>query len=177
MTTYCKVRWCRFASTHVTKGHKCGKCGIYGHGDSECYYDHLKRNLLRFHNETLPDDLHCIVEDCNNKQYHTTDAHHCQRCHIRTTHTPADCNGSSVASTISSTTTTTLATNITNVVQKSFDVKCPLCREDNHISKPVKLYGISDICCICTENVVNVLMPVCGHCCICLDCLPTLAKY
>jgi hypothetical protein len=190
MTTYCKVRWCRFNSSHVTKGHKCGRCGVNGHGDAECYSDFQKQSLVRYHNEILPSDLHCTVEDCDNKQYHTIDAHHCPRCHIRTTHTIAECNNPISSSTSTSTSTSTSITSTynntsislsssvnNNSTQKSFDVKCPICRKHNHISKPTKLYGISDKCCICMENVIDTLMPSCGHCCICLTCLPTLDKF
>ena len=33
---YCKVNYCRFADKHTTFGHRCGKCGKYGHGQMEC---------------------------------------------------------------------------------------------------------------------------------------------
>lgn len=186
MTSYCKVRWCRFSSTHVTKGHKCGTCGQYGHGETECYSTHQKQFLAdTYHDDVLPNNLHCTVEDCNNKQYHTADAHHCPRCQVRDTHTLTNCdtntssqsistNGMNIASIM---TTISSSAASSNIINKSYSVKCPLCREDNYIHKPVKLYGISDKCCICMENVVDVLMPSCGHCCICLTCLPTLDKY
>ena len=32
----CKAINCRFKTTHITAGHKCGKCGKYGHGQVEC---------------------------------------------------------------------------------------------------------------------------------------------
>ena len=32
----CCVKYCRFQTMHVTAGHQCGKCGIFGHGQSEC---------------------------------------------------------------------------------------------------------------------------------------------
>ena len=33
---YCKVLKCKFPSSHVTLGHKCGRCNKYGHGEIEC---------------------------------------------------------------------------------------------------------------------------------------------
>jgi len=168
MTSYCKARWCRFSSSHTTKGHKCGRCGKYGHGDAECSNNYDIESLIPFHIETLPVELHCTVEDCNYKQYHTIDAHHCPVCKLRTTHTVANC-----PSTILSMTPTI----DTPPPNKTYNIKCPMCREDNYISKLTKLYCITDKCCICMENVVNVLLPNCGHCCICTTCLSTLDKF
>jgi hypothetical protein len=158
MRSYCKVRWCRFDYTHSTNGHKCGKCGEYGHGETECNSQYYKDLLKKYHNEVLPDDLHCTVKNCQSKQYHTIDAHHCPNCQLRITHTISDC----------------MAIIPTHII--SYDVKCPICRADNHITKHVKLFGISDKCCVCMESVVDVLLPDCGHCCVCLKCLPMLPK-
>jgi hypothetical protein len=155
MTSYCKVRWCRFSSTHVTKGHKCGTCGQYGHGETECNSQYYKDYLNQYDYDILPDELHCTVENCENKKYHTVVAHHCPKCQQRDTHSAANCQ---------------------QMTKQQYDVKCPVCRKDNHIAKPIKLFGITDQCCICMDSVVDVLLPDCGHCCVCLQCLPMLPK-
>ena len=32
----CNVKFCRFPSSHITLGHRCGICRRYGHGQLEC---------------------------------------------------------------------------------------------------------------------------------------------
>ena len=32
----CQVAYCRYKFSHTTSGHRCGLCGKYGHGQSEC---------------------------------------------------------------------------------------------------------------------------------------------
>lgn len=54
-------------------------------------------------------------------------------------------------------------------------VTCPLCRQMNTISKKQKpIVGLSDKCCICWENSVQVFFPVCGHVCVCSSCLDVM---
>ena len=55
--------------------------------------------------------------------------------------------------------------------QPLFQIKCPICRTINHIHDNQKqLYGISDKCVICHENVCQLNLPECGHVCLCLKC-------
>lgn len=56
-------------------------------------------------------------------------------------------------------------------------IECPICRTINHINEnQPKLYGVSDICCVCTEKNVELFFSNCGHACICLDCADNLNK-
>lgn len=78
--THCKVVACRFPNSHTTSGHKCGHCGLYGHGVVECgNYD--KINSLRiFLGDPLPLHIQCQIVGCTYKWSHTTRAHHCSKC-------------------------------------------------------------------------------------------------
>jgi len=153
---YCKVRFCRFNSTHVTKGHKCGKCGKYGHGDVECGSRYYTELLKKYYNDILPLDMHCTVLQCNNKMYHNKDAHHCSKCNKREPHIYDDCKINLEENTSSNTV---------------YNVKCPLCRQENTLINPRKILGLNDECCICYENKVEILFPICYHICICFTCL------
>lgn len=146
---YCKVAYCRFSHSHVTKGHKCGRCPQYGHGDAECRNQANIRILENYMNDILPIDKQCNVIDCKYKELHTSDAHHCPKCKKRVVHTILDCDQ-----------------NIETIF-----VKCPLCRKNNILSKPKKIIGLSDKCCICLENSVEIDFPNCPHCCVCECCL------
>lgn len=144
--SYCKVAYCRFSSTHVTKGHKCGRCGIYGHGDAECNQEADMSILENYKDDVLPLDKQCLVNDCETKELHCTNAHHCPLCQKRDPHTKTDC---------------------TRNIKK---VKCPMCRTDNVIKNLTKIKGLSDKCCVCLDNTVEILFPECSHCCVCFQC-------
>jgi len=156
--SYCKVTQCRFSNTHTTKAHVCGVCKTSGHGEIECYHHGRRVYLLQFHNETLPNDMHCTIADCTSKEFHTVEAHHCPSCHLRIKHTSAECHQ--------------LSQNTINNV--TYYIKCPVCREENIVTNPKKILGLSDSCCICMTNNVEILMPSCYHVCVCLDCLKQL---
>lgn len=158
---YCKVRECRFADTHTTKAHVCGVCKNSGHGEIECFYPGRKTYLAQFHAEQLPLDMHCTISDCTTKEYHTIEAHHCDACKLRVKHSYAECPNAQQQYHQQQ----QISTNI------MYNVQCPLCRADNTLSNPKKILGLSDQCCICMSNNVEILMPTCYHCCVCLDCL------
>ena len=140
---YCKVAYCRFPNSHVTKGHKCGQCGMYGHGMAECLSPRQIHNLRRFDDEVLSESQKCNVADCLYQYLHTNDAHHCPNCRIKDPHTRTNC-------------------------QKK--VKCPLCRTENTLKNPKPVKGLTDQCIICYEKSVEILFPDCSHICICTEC-------
>jgi hypothetical protein len=80
MKCFCKVKHCRFPNFHTTKGHKCGKCGKYGHGVLECNNIYNLLELQNYHKEELPPDKWCQFPDCENKKFHTTQSHFCEFC-------------------------------------------------------------------------------------------------
>ncbi len=153
---YCKVAYCRYSSTHVTKGHCCGRCGKFGHGEVECFYPH-KIEALKEINDVLPNNKICSIADCNNKFLHTIEGHHCPICRKRAQHSIINCpqNQSSVDDTL-------------------YNIKCPMCRTDNTLINPKKIFGLTDKCAICLDNNVEILMPTCYHCCLCLECVKKL---
>jgi len=158
--TNCKVQGCRFLLSHVTKGHKCGKCNDYGHGETECKNDLKKQKLKQYFLEELNDELKCKFGGCKYSKYHTTDAHHCSDCGGRL-HSNATC-----------------LLKIEIKINIPFDIKCPLCKKDNLILKnQTKIYGLSDTCVVCLNNNVEVFLPNCGHACLCLSCLSKLDKH
>ena len=80
--TLCKVEGCRFPHKHTTSGHKCGikGCKKFGHGQLEHYCPDKLNLLKQFHNETLPHNLRCTIQNCPFPQHHTTDSHQCRFC-------------------------------------------------------------------------------------------------
>ena len=143
----CKVYKCRFLKSHTTKGHKCGKCGKYGHGEGECESPVKLAILTQYYNDVLEINTQCGF-NCDYKMYHTTDAHHCNKCGER-----YHCEN-------------TCSKNIT------YKISCPLCKVINIIpNEQSKVFGQTDNCCICMVNNINVFFPICGHICICNECL------
>lgn len=144
--SYCKVKNCRFPHSHTTRGHKCGNCNKYGHGIMECGDLYKLNNLKQFLNDTLPNDIQCDYINCNNREYHTREAHVCDYCNS-IGHDISDCPFNSV------------------------EIVCPICREKNIIpNKQQKVYGGNSKCSICLDNDSNIFLPKCGHLCVCLEC-------
>lgn len=157
MSSYCKAMYCRYNKTHTTKGHKCGRCSEYGHGDFECS-NNIRNSLIQYHEEKLPYEKQCTIDGCNEKEYHTIDAHHCSNCGFRDPHSLSECPKTK---------------GINN--NKTYYIVCPLCRANNVITKPKKIMGLSDICCVCQENNSMMLLN-CDHCCLCLECFEKCDK-
>jgi hypothetical protein len=99
---FCKVAGCRFSHTHCTKSHLCPKCEQFGHGQIECRNNYKQTNLIKYFNDELPIHLQCTVENCSNKKYHTTSAHHCSKCKERHPENQCTINNSMVLNIIDS---------------------------------------------------------------------------
>lgn len=74
-TCFCKVKNCRFPSTHTTRGHVCGSCHSHGHGKIECGNHFMIQQLSQFFHEVLPKSMWCSVYGCKYAAHHTTDGH------------------------------------------------------------------------------------------------------
>ena len=85
---YCCVKGCHYPSNHTTRGHKCGKCGLFGHGQTECGIK-LKIDALKYASTYFPSQLHCTVPNCRGKYNHSTVSHHCSHCGDR--HSESSC--------------------------------------------------------------------------------------
>jgi hypothetical protein len=84
---FCKVDGCRYASTHVTSSHCCGKCKMYGHGQRECQNIDLIISLQKYYNDIMPNDLYCNVLNCMYPHTHSSENHSCLYCNKKDTHT------------------------------------------------------------------------------------------
>ena len=76
----CHVRSCRYPYTHVTAGHRCGRCRSWGHGQRECGRQHAVDALASHLSDTLPENLQCRRTGCTVPWLHITDAHPCEVC-------------------------------------------------------------------------------------------------
>ena len=147
----CRVAGCRFPTTHVTMGHRCGTCGQFGHGQLECgsqsSIDSLK---VRFDTDRV--NTPCTVESCRHKEFHITAAHHCGICnrfggtcdHTRTRRT-------------------------TYIVSRA----CPACRVPGPVDLEYSVFSSGD-CVICLDSKPCVVMQNCRHANVCKDCMQRL---
>lgn len=81
MSSYCKVKNCRFKYNHITSGHQCEKCLKYGHGVHECG-SFNKISLLEdlSKNDKINKDNFCKIIGCKFYWTHNTDGHSCSIC-------------------------------------------------------------------------------------------------
>ena len=162
MIKYCKISNCRFPISHVSSGHLCGNinCREFGHGILECSNSLMINNLKqKYQYDTLGLNIQCTFGGCTTKQFHTSDSHHCMKCYDRL-HSIETC-----------------PTNINNQYRHSYIVNCPICRTKNYIKSNTELDNqTSDECIICMNNKINILLPNCGHKCICNECMIKLNK-
>ena len=152
----CRVYHCRFKNTHITSGHKCGKCGMFGHGQVECGNILLIKTLQdNSVNDYLNINLHCKSPGCIYKYNHTTKSHICELC--AKYHSKLECP--------------------LFKPKKLYTIECPICRKINNVSdKEPKIFGLTEKCKICLENEVNYLLPDCKHCSMCHECSKKLMK-
>jgi len=76
----CKVSGCRYATFHTTRGHMCGTCKEFGHGQLECGCFEKIDALNEYRDEELPEDKWCEFDYCETRKYHTTQSHFCAFC-------------------------------------------------------------------------------------------------
>jgi hypothetical protein len=103
---FCHVAGCRFARTHVTKAHICGKCSRYGHVRVECGNNDMITELEEY-TDDLPEDMHCTFSSCVDSQLHTNNNHKCGLCN-KLKHCETECK------------------KFTNEIK----IKCPHCRQE-----------------------------------------------
>lgn len=145
---FCQVAKCRFAGTHVTRGHRCGRCSNYGHGQEECTKQPKIDLLRKYMVDILPVEKRCTIKDCEYSNYHTNDSHHCNICgerHAENQHKPP---------------------------AVKYRINCPVCKKQNDVySDQQKVFGISEICCVCLQNTVDTFLTSCGHTVMCMECI------
>ena len=150
----CKVKQCRYYNTHVTKGHQCGICHEYGHGEIECYNIVARKKLFIYYDHQLEFEDRCKFGGCINRLYHKTISHNCIYCY-KIGHSPNTCE----------------------LLLDLVEIDCPICKQKNHLSlKNNKIYALDDKCKICMDNTIEILLPTCKHACLCLKCSKYLNK-
>ena len=142
---FCKVKGCRFPSSHVTISHECGTCNYKGHGQLECRDSIARKKCERYWNDILPSSLHCQVPGCQDAIFHTTEGHLCDTCMMRG--------------------------NNCKCIQES-SIQCPTCKTINIIEQNTVFTG--NDCIICYESKPMVLFKTCRHANICQDCADKL---
>jgi hypothetical protein len=145
----CRVKHCRFSSTHVTAGHRCGTCGRFGHGQLECGSRHKISQLSAYLGERVSNS--CTVPGCLRPWTHESCGHHCGTCGHRSDGTC--CAPQSATST----------------------VQCPVCKENNDVNHDdlAVAYTGAD-CVVCFETGPCVLFGTCRHCVVCASCVAKL---
>lgn len=163
-TKYCRVSHCRFAWSHLTRSHRCGKCKKFGHGVQECGHNHLIEQLRSESiNDVFPVSMSCTVQDCPSRTTHHTDAHICRVC--REHHGASDCP------------TSRQSTDPTfpSASSPSIKVTCPICHQISTIlSGQIKVQGVDTRCVICQDHNSEIFLPTCGHICLCTTCCQTM---
>lgn len=149
MINCCKVKCCRFPTTHNTSAHRCGSCGDFGHGQLECRKPIDIFNLRRFDYNIKV--FCCRVPNCNSPTTHDTSAHYCNFCDMR-----GDCICPS-----------------STIVTTKFEKKCPQCNTFGMVDISKFYYTGSD-CSICMEPSKMVLFEACSHVNVCSECIVKL---
>jgi hypothetical protein len=142
---FCKVTGCRYPSSHVSTGHKCGRCSQYGHGQYECKKPESKVEGL---SDTIPEYMRCEMPGCRYKQYHTTHGHSCNIC--RKWGVECSCPYKTVKCPV-----------CRDVNKYTY-------------TNPLRIFGLSQKCSVCMENDIELMLPGCRHACLCLICLEKL---
>ena len=140
----CKVERCRFSSSHVTLGHQCGICAMFGHGILECGQMSMIQDLSdKYGSDIMSDSDKCKIQDCPSPQYHSSASHVCDNCGTRGM---SDCCNRSI-------------------IQK----KCPSCKKDGNIIISDLVFTSGD-CIICFDKTPMVVFQPCRHANVCLPC-------
>ena len=176
---YCKVHCCRHPDTHVTRGHRCGSCGFYGHGQYECGKRHLLSGLTKFVNDKLPDYLHCTRPNCMQPYSHMTGSHQCTRC--GKFHSELNCptNPEFLARREYERMHPHVEVPRVNPpIDPAYDIllDCPTCHRSCSVSYVKnRAHDINALCRVCTCNRVDMFLP-CGHVNLCYECVKRLMK-
>lgn len=166
----CQVIDCRFSYTHVTKGHQCGICKKFGHGQLECGNQILIKDLKNYDNDNLPEHLCCKRPYCAYPKLHTTSAHKCVLCNGF--HSKYNCPTSPDFIKRKADELLAYSNKINSIEYK---LKCPTCKKENTISTNKNTaYSLDSECIICCTNKVDVFFP-CGHVNVCWECVKKMS--
>ena len=137
----CLVKGCRFPHTHVTLGHICGSCGMFGHGQVECGHKDLCKNLIMKGLKDRVSDV-CTVPGCIHPNLHLTSSHQCTTCKK---YHGGEC-------------------------PREGQLKCPECKSSSSFRLPhPRLFLNKSECPVCLSEPINCILSPCGHG-LCGDC-------
>lgn len=163
-TSQCRVKGCRYRATHVTMGHRCGRCGGFGHGLLECGRRDQVAALVRLYGRDVI-LVRCTARDCPAPQTHSFEAHVCAACDRR----GPEC--ACVPSTLLPTTPATTPHAAAEVVRAC----CPTCRTACAAVDLTRTVFTGAECVVCTETAPAVVFPTCRHATVCAACVRRLA--
>lgn len=145
----CQVAGCRFRLSHVTRGHQCGTCGEFGHGQQECGKAYKIKELRdNFGYHTVGAQFRCRVVGCTFSGLHTTDGHKC-----------SECGG--------------YGHRCVSLLSAQEDVACPICRVTSGTTEWIKTYVEAE-CPVCMQTTNTHVSKRCGHG-MCYACLQRLS--
>lgn len=159
MSSHCKVSGCRFPTTHLTRAHRCGRCGVFGHGLLECAHPTRRQRLRQESPSFYRGVFDCLVANCEEPWSHTTAAHHCPSCGVRGWMASNCCAASS------------------NNVQGDDNplISCPTCRTLSPIDER-EVFGNG--CVICFDAAAAcVVFSACRHANVCKGCFVELRRH
>lgn len=186
----CRVRGCRFPTTHITRAHVCGRCKCRGHGQMEHgnyeWIEQLESWSAR--EPPLPEDMHCTVSRCREPWSHTSLAHHCDTCGVRGI--CLDCNPSLTAESDSDNDRRTASSLMTDAYWSRYThttervsssvptfLPCPMCRTKTSVDGPIYVSGDGrGTCVVCFDDSPLYMFSACRHACICETCLQRIRK-
>ena len=184
---YCKVKGCRFANYHTTVAHRCGSCNQYGHGQIECNSDTLKRPLIQFLEDSMPNHRCCEFSNCTYPWSHSSESHHCFLCGERGTHSAQQCpinhpqegGASNQEEPINTVQMTRLqesrsatkepdTVDSMNIQQPTSVIfkQCPMCRQHSNVDLNLKVFTDAP-CPICMEMNTKIIFSGCKHANVC----------
>ena len=171
---YCKVKGCRFSNFHTTVAHRCGACNQHGHGQIECNDDNAKSFLIRYLEDSMPNERQCEYMNCPCPWSHASQSHHCFICGLRSSHSAQQCpvnhRDRSRAINELSGAATKEPELIVNVIEDAIINKCcPMCRQCSDIDLEMTIFTDSP-CPICLDTKPKIIFSGCKHANVCRDC-------
>ena len=185
MIVRCHVYQCRHPETHVTSGHRCGLCGLYGHGQLECHDESAKRALDNmFRHDRVPSHLQCSIDGCMHRHTHMSASHHCHQCHMRGGVHRAWCGRANLAApddapeeplSPPSLSPPSFSPPLETTPPASPMRKCcPVCRTFNTFVGAPEIIFTAAECAVCMEKDPLIVFSSCRHACVCRRCFEKL---
>jgi hypothetical protein len=166
---FCNIRGCRYPESHLSVAHRCGTCGMFGHGQMQCKRQDTSSNSSSSSSSSvhpqasvpsvpsthfpkegceaqqMPRGMWCTIEGCKASWSHTSDGHHCEACGGRRDVHQDHCE------------------------KRVIRVACPTCRARATCSMACQVFTSAE-CVICCVPGPCVVMSPCMHANVCIRC-------